>query len=332
MWKRRLQTVFWWLLGCACVVLLVAAMQAKDRKACSDVKIDLGDDAENVFVDTAEIALVLQHDNAVKGVELENIPLSLVEKDLEKNAWIKDAQLFFDNNQLLTVKIEERKPLARIFTIKGKSFYIDSAAMLLPLSDRHTARAPVFTSFPMERDTLSHNDSAVLQDIKQIAAFIQADSFWMAQVAQVDVTPQHTYQVIPVLGNQVINLGTADELDMKFRKLFAFYRQVWAKTGFEKYEKIDLQYEGQVVAVRKGVALLADSAQQAGSLVDSSLVVTRTVAPAPVLRDTIARRRAIMPGGGPKPAHHKPPKHPAAGSRPARGNARRTVRPAAGRN
>jgi cell division protein FtsQ len=117
----------------------------------------------------------------------------------------------------------------------------------------------------MEADTLSKSDSMVLKDVKSIAQYIQQDSFWTAEVAQVDITPQHTYEMIPVLGNQVINLGGADGLDTKFKKLYAFYRQVWSKTGFEKYARVDVQYEGQVVAVKRGVALQSDSAQQYGN-------------------------------------------------------------------
>lgn len=271
-------------------------MQAKNRKICSEIKIDLDDAGENVFVDTAEIGTILQKNSVVKGVQVANIPLGLVEKELEKNAWIKDAQLFFDNNQLLTVKIIERQPLARVFTVNGRSFYIDSAAKLLPLSARHTARVPVFTSFPLESDTIKGVDSIVLQDVKNIAQYIQNDSFWMAQVAQIDITPQHMYEIIPVLGNQVINLGTAEDLDTKFKKLYAFYKQVWSKTGFEKYEKIDLQFEGQVVAVKRGAALLVADSTQSLALINGGVgardsVLTNTVSTrhSVAVRDTVAR-------------------------------------------
>lgn len=317
MWKKRLKILLWCLLGCTCMVLLVAAMQAKDRKTCSDVKIDLEETGENVFVDTVEIALVLQQNNAVKGVEMENIPMALIEKELEKNKWVRDAQLFFDNNQLLTVKIAERQPLARVFRQGGKSFYIDTAANVLPLSERHTARVPVFTSFPAGKDTLSSKDSMVLLDVKNIARYIQQDSFWMAQVAQVDITPQHTYEIIPVLGDQVINLGAGDGLDDKFKKLFAFYKQVWGKTGFEKYARIDLQYEGQVVAVKRGVGLpVTDSLGNeinGGTATDSLNLATGTNAHAMAARDSASR------GSG----HHRAGLHtlPAkAGQKPTKSN------------
>lgn len=328
MWKKRLQILLWCLLGCACVVLLVAAMQAKDRKTCNDIKIDLDDAGEHVFVDTAEIASLLQKNHAVKGEQVENIPLGLVEKELEKNVWIKDAQLFFDNNQLLTVKIIERQPLARVFTTAGNSFYIDSSAKRLPTSANHTARVPVFTSFPQESDTLAHTDSVVLQEVKGIAQYIQNDSFWMAQVAQVDITPQHTYQIIPVLGNQIINLGTAEGIGTKFKKLYAFYKQVWSKVGFEKYSAIDVQYEGQVVAVKRGAILSTVDSSQAAGIASAALVagdslrISSPPKPQPsVRRDTVARgpQHASVTATLPPKRGARQPTHPVLGAKGGNG-------------
>ena len=112
----------------------------------------------------------------------------------------------------------------------------------------------MFTSFPSEKNKLSHPDSLVLFDIKAIAQYIQQDSMLLAQVAQVDITSQRTYEIVPLVGNQLIKIGNAENLDEKFSKLKMFYQQVWSKVGFEKYETIDVQYSGQVVAVKRGAA------------------------------------------------------------------------------
>jgi len=282
MWKKRLQILLWCVLGCACVVLLVAAIAVKSHKTCSDIQVTIDDKGDKLYINEKDITQVLKEHNVLKGTEVEQVHLGAIESDLQKNAWIKNAQLFFDNNQVLTVKIKEREPVARIFTLQGASFYIDSAANRLPLSDKFSARVPVFTSFPSEKKVLTGADSAALQGVKHIAQFIQQDSFWMAQVAQIDITPQHTYEMIPVLGDQVIRLGDADNLSAKFGRLMSFYKQVWSKTGFEKYSAIDVQYEGQVVAVKRGMVVAApDSAmamqQYANGLANQKGVVKDTI-------------------------------------------------------
>lgn len=250
----------WCLLGCGSIVLLVAAVHVKNGKTISDIVIDIDNHGEKIFINEKDIAAVLAKNGVVKGVAVENTHPVLVEAQLEENAWIRDAQLFFDNNQVLTVKIAERQPVARVFTVDGASFYIDTAGNKLPLSDKFSARLPVFSSYPSIKKPLTGDDSIAVLDVRRMAQYIQQDSFWLAQVGQVDITPQHTYEIIPVLGNQVIKIGNAENLDRKFKRLLAFYKQVWSKAGFEKYETVDVQFEGQVVAAKRGyVAPVSDS-------------------------------------------------------------------------
>jgi cell division protein FtsQ len=252
MWKKRLQMVLWIVLGVGTCTLLVAAMQKKKEKNCTGIDIKIEGAYDHVFVDKDDVMKVLLKNGARKEKETNEVALRNIEDELEKNAWIKKAELFFDNTQVLHAMIEEREPIARIFTRSGTSFYIDSSGMRLSLSDELSANVPMFTSFPSDKKKLSMPDSLVMDDVKQIAQYIQQDSFLMAQVAQIDITPQRTYEITPVLGDQLIKIGNADDLEEKFEKLKSFYKQVWAKTGFEKYETIDVQYKDQVVAVKRG--------------------------------------------------------------------------------
>ena len=250
--KTKIKTISWSALGLCCVVLLVAAMKSKDSKACASVEINIEGATQHKFIKKADVLTVLNQNNINAGKTLEDIDLRKAEKQLEQNAWIKDAELFFDNHQTLHVNISEREPIARVFTMSGNSFYIDSTGLRLPVNENATARVLVFTSFPSDKKILSKPDSLVLNDIKRLTQYISADSFLNEQTAQINITQQRTYEITPVVGNQIIRIGNADSLNEKFTKLMAFYKQVWNKVGFEKYSVIDVQYDGQVVAVRRG--------------------------------------------------------------------------------
>lgn len=329
MWKKRLQFVAWSMLAVLTIVLLVAAVQKKNSLRCKDVHIEIEGAEEHVFVDEKHLLQLLDKLGANKGAPISSIMLRRLESRVEKDAWIKNAELFFDNNRVLQVKIEEREPLARVFTMQGSSFYIDSSGTRLPLSDRLSARVPVFTSFPSDNTRLSTPDSLLLQEVKMIAQTIARDSFWTDLVSQIDITPQRTYQVVPQLGNQVIVLGTADNLDDKLTRLYSFYKQVWAKAGFEKYERIDVQYAGQVVATRKGAgAAIPDSAKalqqlntsiaQANSLGGGTIPVL-PVAAIPAATNTVKRDSVRVTGT--KPAASKPAARaakPAGGKKPVK--------------
>jgi cell division protein FtsQ len=73
----------------------------------------------------------------------------------------------------------------------------------------------------------------------------------MAQISQVDITPDDTFEMIPVVGNHVIDFGDGTDYDKKFRRLLLFYQQVLSKTGMDVYERLNVQYARQVIGVKK---------------------------------------------------------------------------------
>ncbi|HEX6913849.1 MAG TPA: FtsQ-type POTRA domain-containing protein [Chitinophagaceae bacterium] len=253
MWKRTMIQVVWWLAGTATITLLVAAMQKKSTGHFNALQIEIMGAAGHVFADETDIQQILREKGVESGKAMNAVNLRAVEEALEKDPWIFNAELFFDNRNILQVRITEREPLARIFTITGGSFYLDTTGKVLPLSDKLSARVPLFTGVPFS-ERLSASDSSLLKDVLRLSRFIVADSFWSAQVAQVNVSGNR-FEIVPVIGNHTILFGDGTDIEAKFRKLYAFYRNVSAKAGFDIYESINLEYEGQVVATRRGAAV-----------------------------------------------------------------------------
>lgn len=128
---------------------------------------------------------------------------------------------------------------------------MDSSGMRLPLSEKLSARVPMFTGFPSDNIKLSKPDSVLLKDIVKIGAFVLADSFWMAQVAQIDIEPGRRYELIPIVGDHVVAIGNAEDLDAKFNRLYTFYKQAWLQKGIHYYERLNVQFDKQVVAVKE---------------------------------------------------------------------------------
>jgi cell division protein FtsQ len=181
--------------------------------------------------------------------------LKKLEQELKENAWIQTANLYFDNRNVLHISVVENVPIARLFTTGGKSFYIDSSGRKMPLSGKLSARVPVFTNFPDKR-FLSDKDSVLLNDVKKTAWFILHDAFWMSQAEQIDITEHRTLEMIPTVGHHVVKLGNGDDIDKKLHRLMVFYQRVLSKTSFDKYNFIDVQFNGQVIGQKRRLAKL----------------------------------------------------------------------------
>jgi cell division protein FtsQ len=245
--------MLWVCIGGGLLSLLIAAIGKKNREDCTDYTITIKGSEQNFFIDADDIIKLIKSGagSEIKGKKIAEINLKKLEQLLRANVWIRKAEMWFDNRNVLHVEIYEREPIARIFTTAGNTFYIDSTEKKLPLSDRLSARVPVFTGY-IDKKVYSAKDSLLLNDIKNVATYIKNDPFWMSQIAQIDITPEKSFELSPVVGNHLIKLGNGKDLERKFNRLMIFYKQVLAQKGFDSYSSIDVQYSGQIIGTRRG--------------------------------------------------------------------------------
>lgn len=248
MLKKRIHSIIWIVLAGCMLFILVAAMNKKNGRVCNNISVEFSTGKKENFITEKEILSILKTNGAEAGKDASLFPIEMLEHELEKNKWISEADLFFDKNMTLHAKIKSPVPTARVFTRNGFSFYIDQDAELLPLSGSFTVRLPVVTNIP---DKNSNRFDSIVSDVAKLANYIQADSFWQHQVAQIDLTSNGNYEIVTVIGNQILKIGTTNDLDEKFSKLSLFYKDIWTKTGYEKYAVIDARFKEQLVATRR---------------------------------------------------------------------------------
>jgi len=78
--------------------------------------------------------------------------------------------------------------------------------------------------------------------------FINHDEFWKAQVAQMDISSKEEITIYPQVTGQLVEFGTPENFELKFRKLMVFYKEVLPQKGWTKYARVNLKYDGQVIA------------------------------------------------------------------------------------
>lgn len=249
---RVLFNMLWLLAGAATCLLLVSAAQSREAERCKGVNIHISGVNGVAYVSKKQILKIITGNPAetLEGKYITDIDLSKAEEKLEQNLWIRNAELYFDNNHVLQVEVIEREPVARIFTQSGQSFYVDETAECLPLSTEQVARVPVFTSYPADMYSMRKADSVLLLQIRDLGRFILRHKFWMAQIEQIDVVEQG-FEMIPKLGNHIIYFGDASALEHKFNRLQLFYYHILRHTGWNYYSKLDLSFDKLLVATRR---------------------------------------------------------------------------------
>ena len=272
-WQTILVRILWSIAGAALIVLFVVAWKAKEEKKCSSIQIELvGENTAAIFMDEKEILQIIHEQGVKEGLAIGEVNLNKLEKYLETIRWVKHVELFLDNTQSLQVKIEQRLPIARIFTALGNSFYIDKEGLQLPLKQLTVLRLPVFTNFPSDLEKLSKPDSLLLNDILHFTKAVQNDSFFMAQTAQVNIAVNGDFELIPSVGDHLVLIGSVDNIEDKLNRLYTFYKKVWVQSGLNAYQVIDCRFDNQIVALKKGMQPIQFSANDL-PIVDSTMAL-----------------------------------------------------------
>ena len=251
-WKKLLTATVWLLVSSATVVLLIAATRNQNGKLCKEVVVNIKGANAVGYVSKQHILNTISggRPDLMPGQLIKTFDLQQLEKLLERNLWIRNAELFFDNNDVLHVDVTEREPVARVFRVDGESFYIDELGDELPITNDQVARVPVFTSFPNETTAAYKKDSVLKQQVKEMGQFILKDEFWMAQIDQVNIN-NYEFELMPKLGNHIIQFGNAEKIAPKFDRLLLFYKKIMQKTGWNYYSTLDVRYDKQLVALRR---------------------------------------------------------------------------------
>lgn len=280
------------------MVLLIAAVKDKEVSRCKGISVTLKGDDSNAFIDEKDIRALVVRDKQQNpvGKPISEINIANLEKVVEADPWVRSAELFIDNREILNVVVMQRDPLARVFTFTGNSFYLDEQGERIPVSDRFTARVPVFTGYPSDAVKPGKEDSALFAQMLELARFVAKDTFWNAQVEQFVIGGDRKFEIVPKLGDHVIVFGDGTDIAKKFNKLLVFYKEGLNKVGWSTYSRINIAYDEEVIGTRRdGKSAPPPPMYRDSTIVDAVVDDDHTVAPPP------------KPAAKPKPAEKPKP-------------------------
>ena len=251
-WKLNIRREIKVIVALIGVSFLIAFTERKQGGAvCNSIVIELDNQEENHFMDEAEVLKLVETSGiSIKGTSIERINLKEIESKLKLDRHILDAELYGDLKGNLVVNVELRRPLARIVQEDTPDAYIAEDGAVMPVSEKYTSRV-VLISGPFVKKLLASEDLNKTDEGKQLLEMIRLinrDNFWKAQVAQLDINSVGKITIYPQVTGQRIEFGRPDNIETKFRKLMIFYKEILPQRGWTKYQRVNLEYEGQVIA------------------------------------------------------------------------------------
>ena len=113
-------------LAIVCLFFLIAFTERNQGGVlCTNVIVDLVNIGDNHFLDEADVNHIVEStDQKLKGSVLGRINFRAIEEKLKYDRHIKDAELYGDLKGNLMVRVELRRPIARIVQSDGPDAYL----------------------------------------------------------------------------------------------------------------------------------------------------------------------------------------------------------------
>ncbi len=174
-------------------------------------------------------------------ISKDSISLSAIEREIDKNTYIEKSQVYMSIGQELNVDVKQKEPIGRVMTADS-IFYLDKNSNFMSLSKLKSSNVPVIFGF---------NEYSDLKYLTVISLMIKKDEFLNKNISQIFIKDDNTIDLKIRGNNTIVEFGNNNRLKDKTQNLKAFYNRAISKNEIDKYKKINLRFENQVVVVKK---------------------------------------------------------------------------------
>ena len=252
---RMLKRIAWGGLLFLVAIIVVSAVERKEASLVPELSIDIEPlpDGE-LLINGQDVRLAIERSFGyrLEGMPVGSIDVQRLEKVLEAEPFILDADVYIGANNQIKVGVVQREPILRVMDKNGLNYYLDANGIKMPLSPHFTAKVIVATgNLPPYEPKFLDRRRNTLKDVFLLAKMIIEDEFLNAMIEQAHVSNRGEITLVPKVGNHKITFGKYEEAKKKLNRLKIFYKEALPYEGWNKYSEISLQYNGQVVCKKR---------------------------------------------------------------------------------
>ncbi len=253
MWKTIFKTVL-------CVVLLgyvafafAFVHEENAKRVCPGIDLRIiGNTLPDSVLRQGVNSQLAKYGKKLKGEQLERIDLRKLEDYLSNFSNFESVECSFNPDSRLRITITPIKAEVRVFTDRGRSFYINRYGKRINADAEFYIDVPVLIA-PEKYDNLIPAALSVIR-------YTGGDAELSPLIAAYKIDGPNDFIIIPRLQGHVINFGDSTRLDEKKAAILATYRNVLPAKGWNTYDTISVKFKNQIVASRRNKAILSHGA------------------------------------------------------------------------
>lgn len=186
------------------------------------------------FIDETDMRNIVNKSNP--GKRIGDIDIPALEKKLNQLPAVDSANVYLNLNGNLNLDIKQKVPAFRL-NKDGQDFYVDAQGIEFPLSKNY--------SFPCMLVTGDVKKSEYIQ-LAQLVDKIDKDDFSKKYFIGIS-KEKGGYNLLTSQGNYKVEIGDLDNINLKVRGFKTFVEKFLVYQQPEKYTRISVKYNNQIV-------------------------------------------------------------------------------------
>ncbi len=233
--------------------LLSFSLKRFNNKSMEKVSVNLVKTKHPVyFIDEKDIKEIVKKSNPERRIGDINIPE--LEKKLNKLPAVDSANVFLNLNGNLHLDIKQRVPAFRL-NKNGNDFYVDGKGTEFPISKNY--------SFPCMLVTGDVEKSEYIK-LAELVDKIDRDEFSKKYFIGISKEKEN-YNLLTSQGNYKVEIGDLENINLKVKGFKTFVEKHLVYQEPEKYTKISVKYDNQIVTTLNPYCKANDSMMNLGS-------------------------------------------------------------------
>ena len=266
---RVLVLAFFVLMGAGSIVLWAFSISKHNAQPVPEVRVNIqrGQNVDELISKQEIDSIVHSHFGLLQGTPMNQIDVSAIQVAVNRHPAIQSCNVHMGVDGILNIDIQQRAPMFRVMNSDGSGFYVDTLGQSFNLLDRAVAYVPIYRvegvmgamQYPATKDYYDENTLGLtyLDELIAFGNHVRKNTDLKDWTEHVHLTAMGTLEVIPRIGRHVIDFGSIYNLEMKTKMLFQFYRSQVYITDLEKYSRINLNFENQVICEKRGAEMFA---------------------------------------------------------------------------
>lgn len=250
--------LIWTFIAFVVVLVIFGGMRWRNNTKIKSLQVQIiNNEAGHQFVQDFDVRDILSKTfkHALQGELIGRVDVAEVERVLEQDMFIREAQVYIDAQANAHIMVRQREPIVRVMGVDDKNggYYLDAEGNAIQTSTNYTARVPVITG---DIGIFTENYLEVpenrLRRVFELVKYIVADDFLKAQIEQIHVEHTGLVTLVPKVGDHTIFFGEPHEdIESKFIRLKTFYKEGLSRKGWSAYKAVNVAYKDQVVCKKR---------------------------------------------------------------------------------